>query len=78
MKAIQIRFIAATNTMGTRLKVWAEGNKALVVGRLYELEVAEQARLLAERYVEETFSGNCRVYGFGCLPNGDYVATLGG
>jgi hypothetical protein len=77
MKAIQIKYLAATNHNGVRLKVWAEGNKPLIVGRKYELDVHDQAREVAEKYIAETFKGNCKLYGFGCLPNGDYVATLG-
>jgi hypothetical protein len=77
MKAIQIKYLSATDYQGSRLKVWAEGNKATIVGRDYALDVNDQARALAERYIAETFNGNCKLYGFGCLPNGDYVATLG-
>jgi hypothetical protein len=77
MKAIQIRYLACTETRGTRLKVWCEGNKATYFSRHYELDVHEQAREVAEDYIKETFNGNCKLYGFGCLPNGDYVATLG-
>ncbi len=77
MKAIQIKYLPATNSTGVRLKVFAEGCKPLIVGRNYELEVNDQARLLAIGYIDKTFNGNCKLYGFGCLPNGDYVATLG-
>ena len=77
MKAIQIKYLSATDCRGVRLKVWCEGNKPLIVGRQYEKDVHDQARELAEKYIADTFDGHCRLYGFGCLPNGDYVATLG-
>jgi hypothetical protein len=77
MKAIQIKYLPATDNKGIRLKVWTEGNKPLIVGRKYEQDVHEQARELAKTYIESVFNGNCKLYGFGCLPNGDYVATLG-
>jgi hypothetical protein len=77
MKAIQVKYLAATDTRGVRLKAWCEGNKPLIVSRQYEHDVHEQARELAIQYIKDTFNGNCELYGFGCLPNGDYVATLG-
>ena len=77
MKAIQIKYIPATDTRGVRLKVWAEGNKPQYFSRHYELDVHEQAREVAIDYIKETFDGHCKLYGFGMLPNGDYVATLG-
>jgi hypothetical protein len=77
MKAIQIKYLSYTKTRGVRLKAFAEGFKPLVMGRNYELDTFEQARELAEIYIAKIFNGNCKLYGFGCLPNGDYVATLG-
>jgi hypothetical protein len=77
MKAIQIKYLPHTETRGVRLKVFAEGFKPLIVGREYELDFHEQARELAEVYIKQIFNGDCKLYGFGCLPNGDYVATLG-
>lgn len=77
MKAIQIKYLSPTDSSGARLKAMAEGVKSLVVGRDYELDVHDQARELAAHFIAETFQGNCKLYGFGCLPNGDYVATLG-
>lgn len=77
MKAIQIKYLPETNHRGVRLKVLAEGFKPLIVSRNYGLDVCEQARCCAEVYIDKIFNGNCKLYGFGCLPNGDYVATLG-
>lgn len=74
MKSIQIKYLSETNTQGARLKAWTEAG-SMTVGRDYDLEDAMQAVHLAIAY--------CRKHewpqptGFGTLPNGDYVATLG-
>lgn len=73
MKAIQIRYLGATNTRGARLKAWTEAG-SLTVARDYALDSYKQARELAKQYVTERGWGD--VSGFGTLPNGDYVATL--
>ena len=75
MKAIQIKYLAPTNTQGTRLKAWTEAG-AIIEPRDYALDDREQAKQLAQRYTME--KGWCtKIAGFGTLPNGDYVATLG-
>lgn len=76
MQAIIIKYLPATNTMGVRLKAIAEAG-SLTESRKYELDVHDQARALAEKFIAQIFQGNCKLYGFGCLPSGDYVATLG-
>jgi hypothetical protein len=60
MKAIQIKYLGATNSKPSRLKAWTE---------------ATQARNIADRYATERQWP--QVSGFGVLPNGDYVATMG-
>ena len=75
MKAIQIRYIAATNHLGSRLKVFAEGVPAKFYQRNYDLEPLQQARAVAMHYSVDKGWGP--IHGFGTLPNGDYVATLG-
>lgn len=76
MKAIQIKYLAATNTKGTRLKAMAEGCKPLVVSRDYAANYDTQAENLATDYILLQGWHNVEVAGFGMLPNGDYVATL--
>jgi hypothetical protein len=76
MKAIQIRFISATNFKGARVKVWAEGVKPLIESRDYSIDHDLQARGIAERYIQSLDWGYT-FNGFGMLPNGDYCATLG-
>jgi len=74
MKAIQIKYLGATNTKGVRLKAWTEAG-TLTVPRDYGLNTDEQALQLAEQYIKER-DWRSIVSGFGTLPNGDYVATL--
>lgn len=76
MKAIQIRYLPATNFLGTRLKVWAEGVKPMIFSRDYSYEYDTQARVVAQEFMAKNGWGE-NYYGFGQLPNGDYVATLG-
>lgn len=75
MKAIQVKYLSATNNLGARMKVFTEAG-SLVEGRKPELEHEDQARLLVERYIKH-IGWQVSIKGFGCLPNGDYVATLG-
>ena len=74
MKAIQIKYLGATNTKGARLKAWTEAG-TLTVPRDYGVNTDEQALQLAEQYIKDRDWGSS-VGGFGTLPNGDYVATL--
>ena len=76
MKAIQIKYLSATTHKGSRYKAWTEAG-AIVESYDYELSGDEQARRLADRYNRETFGATDDLTGFGTLPNGDYVATIG-
>jgi len=73
MKAIQIKYLGATNTKGVRLKAFTEAG-SITESREYGNEPSDQARALADRYCAKYDWG--KVSGFGSLPNGDYVATL--
>ena len=76
MKAIQVRYLGATDTLGTRLRASAEGVKSITVSRDYSLNVWEQtddaARQLANKY--GWLRGHRLVQG--TLPNGDDVYVL--
>ncbi len=74
MKAIQIRYLGATNTKGARLKAWTDAG-ALIQSREYSEDVGQQARELAKNYISK-MGWDTGISGFGQLPNGDYVATL--
>lgn len=75
MKAIQIKYVGPTDKKGSYYKATAEGNNSLCQSYDHALSDEQQARDLAQMYSDAFGWGN--IYGFGCLPNGDYVATLG-
>lgn len=78
MKAIQVRYLAATATRPAKLKAWANGCKVLEEVINHSLDTQEQARLLAHKYFEQHGWYECAVMnGFGTLPCGDWVATMG-
>lgn len=76
MKAIQIKYIGPTNTRGTRVKAFADCGLSVIEPRDYALNYDEQARDVANKLIAK-MNWNVSMTGFGQLPNGDYVATLG-
>ena len=75
MKAIQIKYLSATNTKGVRLKAFTESG-TITEGRDYSIKDDVQARRLADKYNRDVFRSTSELTGFGTLPNGDYVATI--
>ncbi|MCF6216821.1 MAG: hypothetical protein L3J58_11710 [Emcibacter sp.] len=76
MKAIQVRYLGATNSRGGRLKAFSDAG-SLTEPRDYEVNIDEQSKRLVLRYlIEKTWGGNCIISGQGTLPNGDEVFTL--
>lgn len=74
MKAIQIKYLPATNTKGARLKAFTDAG-SITESRQYDLNADEQALELAHKYIKkQDWAGS--VTGFGTLPNGDNVVTL--
>lgn len=76
MKAIQVKYIGPTNTRGTRVKAFADCGLSVIEPRDYALNYDEQARNAAIKLIAK-MEWNVDITGFGVLPNGDYVATLG-
>lgn len=75
MKAIQIRYLGATDTKCARLKAWTEAG-SMIESRNFEFVPEFQAARLALKYMESKGWGQ-KVSGFGTLPNGDFVVTIG-
>lgn len=73
MKAIQIRYLAPTDTKGSRFKAFTEAG-SMTAPYDYALDHEHNALALAEAYCKK-YAWD-RPTGFGSLPNGDYVATL--
>ena len=74
MKAILIKHLSATNKLGSRLK--AETEAMTLIEARNHLNPEDQSLLLAEKYIKKANWDNCKISGFGTLPNGDYVVTL--
>jgi len=79
MKAIQVKYLPATNTKGTRLKATANGVKPITVPitvpRDYALNVDEQAEQLATDYCVVHVWSYKKLHG-GQLPNGNYCYVM--
>ncbi len=76
MKAIQIRYLPATNFKGARMKAWTEGDNKVIVPFQYEISNDE---LRAQDVAQELIcrmEWNVKIKGIGTLPNGDYVAVI--
>lgn len=79
MKAIQVRYLPATNTKGVRLKAFTAGGNQLTTSRDYELDCRDDARQAAIKLMcKLKWIGHSKIQGEGVLLNGDYVFTLGG
>lgn len=75
MKAIQVRYLSATNTRGARYKAFTDAG-SMTVGFDYALDHEDNALVLARAYCKKY--GWSEPTGIGSIPNGDYVVTLGG
>ena len=73
MKAIQIKYLSATNAKGARWKAWTDAG-SITVGYDYALDPKENALALATAYCEKYYWPMPK--GIGQLTNGDYVVTL--
>ena len=72
-QAIIIKFLGATNTKGTRLKVTSNGGSITVpldYGAVQEQRIRQAVDALLKKL---EWSGE---YIIGCLPSGDYVAVF--
>jgi hypothetical protein len=77
MKAIQVKFMGATDTLPSRLKAIVEGGHAYCDVLDYEGEIEAQAEKMA-RLLIANLHWDVVITGSGMLPNGDYVFTVGG
>ncbi len=77
MKAIQIRYLPATNFKGARMKAWTEGGNSIVIPYSYEISSDElRAKLMAEELKTQLNWCKLKIIGVGSLPNGDWCAVL--
>lgn len=71
MKAIQVKYLSATNSRGGRFKAMAEGVKSITLSYDYSLNADQNAFKAAKELVLENNWPVDLVSGQ--LPNGDYV-----
>lgn len=70
MKAIQTKYLGATNQRGSRIKAWAEGGNTITIPYPHELS-GDAVHRLAAQALCDTLGWN-RQFVTGGLPNGDY------
>lgn len=75
MKAIQVRYISATDTKPARLKAWTDAGSLIEDVDCNMDDIELQAMLLAEAYLKK-MGWRSSINGFGTLQNEDWVATL--
>lgn len=74
MKAIQVKYLPATNTKPTRLKAWAEGGNSAVVSKSYELDEVDNYKVAAKALMDK-LGWHHQIVGGG-LPNGNYCFVM--
>lgn len=75
MQAIQIKYLPATNTKGSRIKAFCYSG-SITVGYNYELD--EEGRAIEAGYaLIEKMGWKLYVRDYATLPCGDHVLTLG-
>ena len=80
MKAIQVRYLGATDHLGGRMKAWTEGGNSLTLPFQYELSSDYlRVELVAQALMDELgWNMHCEISGIGVLPGGDWCVTLRG
>ena len=74
MKAIEVKYLAPTNSKGSRLKAFIKGTS--VTEQLdYGNESDVQSLDLAQKLIKK-LNWKVEINGFGTLPNGNQVFTL--
>ena len=76
MKAIQVKYLSATNHKPSRFKAKAEGGHSVTLSYDYLYNADQNAREVAEALIAKA-GWQVRITGSGVLPNGDYVFTMG-
>jgi hypothetical protein len=75
MQAIQIKYLPATNTKGSRIKAFCYSG-SITVGCNYALD--EEGRAMEAGYaLIEKLGWKLFIRDYATLPNGDHVLTLG-
>jgi hypothetical protein len=76
MKAIQVRYLPATNFKGSRVKAFTEGKNSIVIPFLYEISSDELRAIHAAEELISRLNWSVSIAGAGQLPNGDWAVTI--
>lgn len=71
MKAIQTKYLPATNCRGSRIKAWTEGGNQITIGYPHELS-GQAVHEKAAKELRVKMNWPTDIIGGG-LPNGDYA-----
>ena len=80
MKAIQVKYLPATNSKPSRWKAWAFGGLSVILSYDHSLDGMGNARKAAEALLarmDQHTRKPAKITGAGSLPNQDFVFTLG-
>ena len=83
MKAIQVKYLGATNTKGSRIKAFIQGH-SLTIGYhtvLYKINGNDEPesnlyKYVAEQLIKKLEWNNVEILGGGLLPNNEYAFIL--
>ena len=75
MKAIQVKYLGATNHKPSRWKDFIEGGSCITVPYDHSMDSRDNARCAAQALTTK-LAWQYPITGSGALPNGDYVFTL--
>lgn len=77
MKAIQVKYLGATDFKGSRLKAFVEGGHSVTVPFQYEISSDEARAHDVALELINRLGWDLEITGSGMIANGDYVFTLG-
>lgn len=76
MKAIQVKYLPATDLKVTRVKAFADKGISVTLPLDYEISnYLDQAEIVARELIHK-YEWNVTITGRGVLPNGEYVFTI--
>lgn len=78
MKAIQVKWLGATNTLPSRVKAWTSGGHETIesTSEFHDLSEEEIVRAIAQKHIEK-MQRDCVITGVGCLPDNTWAVTIG-
>ena len=77
MKAIQVKWLGATDTLPSRVKAWTSGGHETIesTSEFHDLSEEEIVRAIAQKHIEK-MQLDCVITGVGCLPDNTWAVTI--